>query len=205
VANPVNTNCLIAQMNAPKISPTNFSCLSRLDQNRATGQVAAKLNVNPKNIKNLIIWGNHSATMVPDVSCASFTGDNKLEGHVTKHEKMDHKWLEEEFVKTVQQRGAKVIETRGASSALSAAKAIADHMRDWLLGSEGNVVSMGIYSDGSYGIAKGIFYSFPVITHPGGSYKIVQDINVSGYESLLKKTEKELLSEKADLESLTSS
>ncbi|KAL0007698.1 hypothetical protein SO802_009200 [Lithocarpus litseifolius] len=161
VANPVNTNALILKEFAPSIPEKNITCLTRLDHNRALSQIAERLKVNVIDVKNVIIWGNHSSTQYPDVNHAIVTTPNG-ERPVKELDTDDH-WLKNEFINTVQQRGAAIIKARKASSALSAASAACDHMRDWVLGTpKGTWVSMGVYSDGSYEIPKDIIYSFPV-------------------------------------------
>lgn len=204
VANPANTNCLVAIRNAPNLDPANFSCLTRLDHNRAASQLAKKLNVPFSAVKNPIIWGNHSSTMYPDASIAVYSDAEGKEHKVI--EAIDAKWLQGEFLKTVAERGAAVISARGLSSAMSAAHAAAQHMRDWVLGTKpGEVVSMGIYTGAPdaagtapYGIARDIVYSFPV-TCEGGKWKIVEGLTLDDFaKSALKKTEEELLSERKD-------
>lgn len=196
VGNPVNTNCLILAGNAPDLGPAQFSAMTRLDHNRARGILGNKLGVNPADIDGVCIWGNHSVTMYPDLHHARVLGEESV------IDQIDRKWYRDEFTPRIQKRGAEIIEARGMSSAASAAQAAIDHMRDWALGSDGAVVSMGIISDGSYGIAKGIYYSFPVICEFGG-YQIVQDLPVNKYaEQMMKKTEQELLEEKAAIEHL---
>mmetsp|Transcript_31508 Transcript_31508/g.61498 ORF Transcript_31508/g.61498 Transcript_31508/m.61498 type:complete len:337 (-) Transcript_31508:344-1354(-) len=183
VANPANTNALIAyqccQAAGGSIPKENFTCLTRLDMNRASSQIAVKGKVPVRNVKNVTIWGNHSADQYPDVSHATITSEGKTEK--VENFMSDHKtWLEEEFISTVQKRGAAVISARGKSSAMSAANAVKDHIHDWLLGTpEGQVVSMGVISDGNpYGVAEGLIYSFPV-TCQGGQWKHADGISVS--------------------------
>lgn len=204
VANPANTNCMIAINNAcgqgSKLSPSNFSCLTRLDMNRAKFQLANRLNTAVPNIKNVIIWGNHSATMYPDLahSVVTIAGQDKKVADLPEEEKkLAQPWLTE-FTKTVQQRGAAILAARGFSSALSAACAIADHLRDWIHGTApGEFVSMGVWSDGSYGVAKDIVYSFPC-TCKNGVYTIVQGLSISAEaKAAMQFTENELLEEKA--------
>ncbi|MEC8437544.1 MAG: malate dehydrogenase, partial [Pseudomonadota bacterium] len=154
VGNPANTNALIAQRNAPDLSARNFTAMTRLDHNRAMAQLAAKAGKHVTEIDGLCIWGNHSATQYPDIHRASVAGEGAMSI-------IDMEWYTADFIPTVQQRGAAIIEARGASSAASAANAAIDHMRDWVLGTD-SVVSMGVYSDGSYGVAEGLIYSFPV-------------------------------------------
>jgi len=193
VANPANSNAYVAMMNASNIPKENFTCLTRLDQNRAVGQLALKLKTTPGNVKNAIIWGNHSSTMYPDASIATANGQKVSE-------QVDEAYLSGEWSKTVQERGAAVIAARGLSSAMSAANAVADHLRDWLVGTkEGEIVSMGVCSDGSYGVTEGLIYSFPV-TCKAGAWTIVQGLTLSdAAKAALKATEQELLNEKAAL------
>ncbi|MDG2079196.1 MAG: malate dehydrogenase, partial [Pseudomonadales bacterium] len=156
VGNPANTNALIAQRNAPSIDPRNFTAMTRLDHNRSLTQLAKKTGVTITDVTQMTIWGNHSATQYPDLY-------NAKVGDKPAMELVEQSWLEDEFIPTVQQRGAAIIKARGASSAASAANAAIDHMRTWALGSaQGDWVSMGVYSDGSYGIEEGLIYSFPV-------------------------------------------
>lgn len=172
--NPANTNALIAQSNAPDIPAERFNALTRLDHNRALAQLAAKTGTTVNDIRHLTIWGNHSATQYPDIFHAEVNGQ-------AASELVDQSWLESTFIPTVQQRGAAIIEARGASSAASAANATVDHMRDWVLGTpEGDWVSMSVPSDGSYGIAEGIITSFPCTTS-GGGYSIVQGLEINEF------------------------
>jgi len=195
IANPANTNALVALKNAPKLKPENFSCLTRLDMNRAKGQLAKKLGVAPERVKNAVIWGNHSSSMFVDTAIAVVTNPDGSEAKVNA--KIDAEWLRKDFTSTVAERGAAVIKARGFSSALSAAQAAADHMRNWISGTKpGEIVSMGIYSDGSYGVAKDIIFSFPV-TCKDGKYTVVQGLSLDEVATAaLKKTEKELLEER---------
>jgi len=198
VGNPANTNALLAQLSAANIPKENFSALTRLDHNRAKAAIAYRLKVNVAQVHNVIIWGNHSATQYPDVSHAYVTDyPNKGDKTPVTAAIKDDAWLQGEFIKLVQQRGAAVIKLRKLSSAASAAKAIVDHARDWVLGTpEGEFVSMAVYSDGSYGIKEGLIYSFPV-TSKNGKYTIVKDLPISDFSrNLLKVTEDELVSEK---------
>ena len=175
VGNPANTNCLIAMNNAPNIPDAQFTAMTRLDHNRAKAQLAAKAGVAVTSVTNMTIWGNHSATQYPDLFNAKVDGKNAAEliG--------DQAWYENEFIPTVQQRGAAIIEARGLSSAASAANAAIDHMHDWALGTPADDwVSMAIPSDGSYGVTEGIISSFPV-TCSGGSYEIVQGVDVGEF------------------------
>ena len=175
VGNPANTNALIAMSNAPDVPTERFTAMMRLDHNRAIAQLATKTGMPVSEIKRMIIWGNHSATQYPDISHATIGG--KPAADVID----DHVWFEDQFIRRVQQRGAEVIEARGSSSAASAANAAIDHMHDWVLGSaEGDYVSMGIPSDGSYGVDEGIISSFPV-TCSGGDYKRVEGLEISDF------------------------
>jgi len=172
VGNPANTNCLIAQRNAPDLDPRNFTAMTRLDHNRAMAQLAAKAGKHVSDVDGLCIWGNHSATQYPDIHRASVDGVDAM-GMI------DMGWYTDEFIPTVQQRGAAIIEARGASSAASAANAAIDHMHDWALGSD-VIVSMGVYSDGSYDIAPGLIYSYPVRCS-GGDWEIVQGVEINDF------------------------
>ncbi|XP_022759489.1 malate dehydrogenase, cytoplasmic-like isoform X1 [Durio zibethinus] len=173
VANPANTNALILKEFAPSIPEKNITCLTRLDHNRALGQISERINIHVSEVKNVIIWGNHSSTQYPDVNHATVIPTNGEEKSVREAIANDN-WLNTEFITTVQQRGAAIIKARKLSSALSAASAACDHIRDWVLGTpKGTWVSMGVYSDGSYGIQPGIIYSFPV-TCEKGQWSIVQ-------------------------------
>ncbi|KAN0028364.1 hypothetical protein ACTFIV_010206 [Dictyostelium citrinum] len=195
VGNPANTNALIAQVSATGIPKENFTCLTRLDQNRAKTQIALKAGVNVKDVHNVIIWGNHSSTQYPDYRCGYInlsTGKTPISTAIK-----DEKWLQGEFITTVQKRGAAVIAARKLSSAASAAKAITDHMHDWVLGTaEGEYVSMGVLSDGSYGVKEGIIFSFPVKC-ANGKYTIVQGLQMDDFsKNLINLTTDELVSEK---------
>jgi malate dehydrogenase len=175
VGNPANTNCLIAQRNAPDLDPTQFTAMTRLDHNRAKAQLAQKAGVSINDIRKMTIWGNHSATQYPDLFHAEVDGKNAAQLID------DQKWLEAEFIPTVQQRGAAIIEARGASSAASAASAAIDHKRDWALGTpEGDWVSMAVYSDGSYDVPEGLISSFPCTT-AGGTWSIVQGLDIDEF------------------------
>ncbi len=173
--NPANTNALIAQHNAPDIPATRFNALTRLDHNRAKAQIAAKAGVSVADVSHLTIWGNHSATQYPDLFNTLIAGQNAAK--VIN----DQEWLEQEFLPTVQQRGAAIIAARGASSAASAANATVEHARDWLLGTkDGDWVSQAVPSDGSYGVPEGLISSFPVTTS-GGEYTIVQGVEINEF------------------------
>jgi malate dehydrogenase len=175
VGNPANTNCLIAKSHAPDIPAERFTAMTRLDHNRAIGQLAHKTGAAVSEITNVTIWGNHSATQYPDIFHAKVRGENAAA--VVN----DQEWLENDFIPTVQKRGAAIIEARGASSAASAANAAIDHVHDWVLGTpEGDWVSMAIPSDGSYGVEEGIISSFPVTT-AGGNYTIVQGLDIDDF------------------------
>ena len=188
VGNPANTNALIAQRNAPDLNARNFTAMTRLDHNRAMAQLAAKAGKHVSEIDGLCIWGNHSATQYPDIHRASVAGEGAMS-------MIDMDWYTADFIPTVQQRGAAIIEARGASSAASAANAAIDHMRDWVLGTD-SVVSMGVYSDGSYGVAEGLIYSFPV-TCQGGDWSIVQGVEINGFsQEKIDATETELTEER---------
>ncbi|MCB9599365.1 MAG: malate dehydrogenase [Sandaracinus sp.] len=197
VGNPANTNCLIAQRNAPDLDPSCFSALMRLDQNRAMTQIAQKLGKPVTDVKKMTIWGNHSATQYPDAFHAEVGGESaaKLIG--------DQEWIEKTFIPTVQQRGKAIIDARGKSSAASAASAAVDHIRNWALGTaKGDWVSMAVPSDGSYGIPKGLIYGFPV-TCEGGKWSIVQGLEVDAFSrAKMDATAKELEGEMADVSEL---
>jgi malate dehydrogenase len=188
VGNPANTNSLIAQRNAPDLDPRQFTAMTRLDHNRAMAQLAAKTGKHVTDVAGLCIWGNHSATQYPDLHAATVSGKAALS-------LVDQSWYADAFIPQVQQRGAAIIEARGASSAASAANAAIDHVRDWALGTDA-VVSMGVYSDGSYGIEKGLIYSYPV-TCKGGDWQIVQGRKVNDFSrAKMKATEQELIEER---------
>ncbi|MEI6792400.1 MAG: malate dehydrogenase [Actinomycetes bacterium] len=175
VGNPANTNALIAMSNAPDVPAERFTAMTRLDHNRAIAQLASKTSTPVSEIKRMIIWGNHSATQYPDISFATIDGKPATE--VID----DHVWFEDQFIRRVQQRGAEVIEARGSSSAASAANAAIDHMHDWVLGSaDGDYVSMGIPSDGSYGVEEGVISSFPVVCRDG-NHEIVQGLEIEDF------------------------
>ncbi|HEY7965139.1 MAG TPA: malate dehydrogenase [Steroidobacteraceae bacterium] len=174
VGNPANTNALIARANATDLEPRNFTAMTRLDHNRALSQLALKTNTHVGNIRRMTIWGNHSATQYPDLSHAEVGGK-------PARSLLERKWIEEEFIPTVQQRGAAVIKARGASSAASAASAAIDHVHTWVHGTApGDWVSMAVPAEGSYGIAAGVIYSYPV-TVQGGDYKIVAGLDIDEF------------------------
>ncbi|KAK1694785.1 hypothetical protein QYE76_011514 [Lolium multiflorum] len=196
VANPANTNALILKEFAPSIPEKNISCLTRLDHNRALGQISERLDVQVSDVKNVIIWGNHSSSQYPDVNHATVktsSGEKPVRELVK-----DDEWLNAGFIATVQQRGAAIIKARKLSSALSAASSACDHIRDWVLGTpEGTFVSMGVYSDGSYGVPAGLIYSFPV-TCCGGEWTIVQGLPIDEFSrKKMDATAQELSEEKA--------
>lgn len=190
VGNPANTNALICQRNAPDIDPRNFTAMTRLDHNRAITQLAQKTGAAVTDVKHMTIWGNHSSTQYPDLYHAEVNGKIAAD-------QVDQQWYEETFIPDVQQRGAAIIKARGASSAASAANAAIDHMRTWALGTaEGDWVSMGIYSDGSYGIQEGLIYSFPC-TCSNGDWSIVQGLEINDFsEGKMRATETELAEER---------
>lgn len=190
VGNPANTNALIAQRNAPDIAPDQFTAMTRLDHNRAIAQLAEQTGCHTTDITNMTIWGNHSSTQYPQLAHARVKGKSALE-------LVEEAWYKNTFIPNVQQRGAAIIEARGASSAASAANAAIDHMRTWALGTTKNDwVSMGIYSDGSYGIQEGLIYSFPV-TCKNGQYSIVQDLAIDDFSrEKMTATETELAEER---------
>ncbi|XP_077252879.1 malate dehydrogenase 2, cytoplasmic [Tasmannia lanceolata] len=196
VANPANTNALILKEFAPSIPEKNITCLTRLDHNRALGQISERLGVQVSEVKNAIIWGNHSSSQYPDVNHATVktsSGEKPVRELVS-----DNEWLNEAFITTVQQRGAAIIKARKFSSALSAASSACDHIRDWVLGTpEGTWVSMGVYSDGSYNVPAGLIYSFPV-TCRNGEWTIVQGLKIDEFSrKKLDLTAEELSEEKA--------
>ncbi len=192
VGNPANTNALIAQHNATDLDPSRFTAMVRLDHNRAVAQVAAKAGVHPNDVKKMTIWGNHSATQYPDIFHSEISGQPGFAAVGS-----DQSWLESEFIPTVQQRGAAVIKARGLSSAASAANAAIDHVRSWALGTpEGDWVSMGLVSDGSYGTPEGIISGFPC-TCRNGEYSIVQGLDINDFSrARIDKSTGELVEER---------
>lgn len=196
VGNPANTNALIAQANAPDLNPANFTAMMRLDHNRALAQLAAKTDSHVSQIRNMTVWGNHSATQYPDISEVTINDREATD-------LVDESWLVDEFIPTVQQRGAAIIKARGLSSAASAASAAIDHMRDWTLGTAGqDWVSMAIPADGSYGIEPGVIYSYPCRCSQG-TYKIVQGLKISDFSrERMDATDAELREERAAVEEL---
>jgi len=200
VGNPANTNCLIALKNAKGLKPTQFTAMMRLDHNRATSQIAQKIGKPNTSVKKVTVWGNHSATQYPDVFQAECDG-KKVWPMIN-----DPAWLETIFIPTVQKRGAAIIEARGLSSAASAANAAIDHMRSWVMGTPaGDWVSMGVPADGSYGIAEGVLYGYPV-TCKDGRYEIVKGIDVSEFSrKRMDATLKELHEEREGIKQLLGS
>jgi malate dehydrogenase len=196
VGNPANTNALITRANAPDIDPANFTAMMRLDHNRAAAQLAAKAGKHASDVRQLTVWGNHSATQYPDIHHATVAGKAALDI-------VDTDWLTDEFIPTVQQRGAAIIKARGASSAASAASAAIDHMHDWALGTpDDDWVSMAIPAEGSYGIEEGVIYSYPVRCS-GGQYEIVQGLEISDFSrERMQLSETELREERAAVEHL---
>ncbi|MCP3673414.1 MAG: malate dehydrogenase [Gammaproteobacteria bacterium] len=190
VGNPANTNALILSKNAPKLNPRNITALTRLDHNRAVFQLAEKTGNNLNDVTHMTIWGNHSTTQVPDISNAMVAGEAATS-------KVDNEWAENDFIPTVAKRGGAVIAARGSSSAASAANGIIDHVHDWMLGTaEGDWASMAVPSDGSYGIAEGIIFSYPV-TCKDGEYSIVQGLELSDFiKGKIKESEAELIDER---------
>ena len=190
VGNPANTNALIAQQNAPDLDPKCFTAMMRLDHNRALSQLADKVNVHSSDVTKMTIWGNHSSTQYPDIS-------NAVVNKSAAIDLIDMAWYKDDFIPTVQQRGAAIIKARGASSAASAASAAIDHMRNWALGTnDGDWVSMAIPSDGSYGVKEGIIFGYPCVCKDG-KYEIVQGLSVDEFSAeRMKATEAELREER---------
>jgi malate dehydrogenase len=196
VGNPANTNAYIAMKSAPSLPKKNFTAMLRLDHNRALSQLATKAEVPVGSIKKLIVWGNHSPTMYPDYRFAT-TGGVSLKAKIN-----DENWNRTVFIPTVGKRGAAIIEARGLSSAASAANAAIDHVRDWLAGSNGEWVTMGVASEGSYGIPKDVMYGFPVTT-ANGEYELVQGLEIDAFSrERMDATLKELEEERAGVSSL---
>jgi malate dehydrogenase len=197
VGNPANTNCLIAQSNAPDVPRDRFTAMMRLDHNRAIAQVAKKTGAAVSDVTNMTIWGNHSASQYPDVFHAKVTGSPAAETI------NDQSWIESDFIPTVQKRGAAIIEARGASSAASAANAAVDHVHDWVLGTpEGDWVSMAIPSDGTYGIEEGIFCGYPC-TCAGGEYTVVEGLELDDFsQSRIDASVAELADERESVKQL---
>jgi malate dehydrogenase len=188
VGNPANTNCLIAMNNARDIAAERFTAMTRLDENRAVAQLAHKLEVGVEDVQDLVVWGNHSPTMFPDLFNAKVNGERAVD-------KVDMDWYENEYIPRVGKRGAEVLEARGASSAASAANAAIDHVRDWVLGADG-LRSMAVRSSGAYGVDDGLVSSFPVRIS-GGDYEVVQDLEIEEFaRSKIDKTVNELREER---------
>ncbi|HAZ94201.1 MAG TPA: malate dehydrogenase [Porticoccaceae bacterium] len=191
VGNPANTNSLIAQRNAPDINPRQFTAMTRLDHNRAMSQIANKTGTTINDVTHMTIWGNHSATQYPDLHETKINGKPAID-------MIDQAWYEADFIPTVQQRGAAIIKARGASSAASAANAAIAHMRSWAMGTaEGDWVSMGVYSDGSYGITEGLIYSFPCVCKDG-DWEIVQGLEINDFSRAKMTATQEELTEERD-------
>ena len=196
VGNPANTNAYTAMVSAPDLNPRNFTAMTRLDHNRALAQLASKTNSSINDIKKMTIWGNHSTTQYPDITYTTVSGK-------PAKDLVELNWYQEKYIPSVAKRGAEIIDARGASSAASAANGAIDHMRDWVMGTDDdNWVSMGVPSDGSYGIPKGLIFSFPV-TCKGGDYQIVQGLGFDEFgQSKMHVTLKELEEEKTALSSI---
>ena len=196
VGNPANTNALIARTHAPDLDPRNFTAMTRLDHNRAKAQLALKSGSHVSDVHGVIIWGNHSATQYPDIAHATIAGRRASEV-------VPADWYREEFIPTVQHRGTAIIKARGASSAASAASAAIDHVRDWALGTAEDWVSMGVASDGSYGISEGVVYSYPVRCPGGGRYEIVQGLEIDEFSrERMDASDAELREERGNVDGL---
>ena len=196
VGNPANTNALIARTCAPDLNPANFTAMTRLDHNRAKAQLALKSGAHVSDVHGVIIWGNHSATQYPDIAHATIAGTPATEV-------VPADWYREDFIPTVQQRGTAIIKARGASSAASAASAAIDHVRDWALGTDEDWVSMGVASDGSYGIAEGVVYSYPVRCPGDGRYEIVQGLEINEFSrKRMDASDAELREERGNVDGL---
>ena len=196
VGNPANTNAYTAMVSAPNLNPRNFTAMTRLDHNRALAQLASKTNSSINDIKKMTIWGNHSTTQYPDITYTTVSGK-------PAKDLVELNWYQEEYIPSVAKRGAEIIDARGASSAASAANGAIDHMRDWVMGTDDdNWVSMGVPSDGSYGIPERLIFSFPV-TCKDGDYQIVQGLEFDEFgQSKIDATQKELEEEKTALSSI---
>ncbi|MDE0003311.1 MAG: malate dehydrogenase [Rhodospirillaceae bacterium] len=197
VGNPANTNALIARTHAPDLDPRNFTAMTRLDHNRAKAQLALKSGTHVSDVRGVIIWGNHSATQYPDIAHATIAGKPAAEV-------VPADWYREDFIPTVQNRGTAIIRARGASSAASAASAAIDHVRDWALGTaDDDWVSMGVASDGSYGISEGVVYSYPVRCPGGGRYEIVQGLAIDDFSrQRMDASDAELREERGNVDGL---
>jgi len=194
VGNPANTNCLVCSKYAPSVPKKNFSALTRLDHNRAKGQLALKAGVQLSDVKDVIIWGNHSSTQYPDTTHATIQGKSA-------DSVIPSSWLQKDFVSMIQTRGAAIINARKASSALSAARGITNHVHDWICGTveKGEVISMGVFTDGAdgYDIEKGLIYSFPVTCSGGGAFEVKKGLTIDSFSmAKMKDTEKELIEER---------
>ena len=196
VGNPANTNAWTAMKSAPDLNPRHFTAMMRLDHNRAVAQLAAKTGATVQAVRKMTVWGNHSTTQYPDISQATVNGR-------PARDLVDRAWYEQQYIGAVAKRGAAIIEARGASSAASAANAAIEHIRDWVSGTPaGDWVSMGVPSDGSYGIEKGLMYSFPVTTR-NGDYQIVQGLELDAFSrEKMRATEKELQEEQSAVQKL---
>lgn len=194
VANPANTNCLLLQSNCPKIPKENFSCLTRLDHNRSLAQLALRAKTGVSDVKNTIIWGNHSSTQYPDVNHGS------IHGKPIREVINDDAYLNKDFIERVQKRGAEIIAARNGSSVFSAANAVKDHLRDWYLGGKPNeFVSMGIISRGDYNIPKDICFSYPIVCKGNWNYEVVQGLKLDEFSlEKIKITTQELEDEKKE-------
>jgi len=198
VGNPANTNAYIAMKSAPDIPAKNFTAMLRLDHNRALSQLASKMNKPVANIEKLVVWGNHSPTMYPDYRFAT------IDGKSVKDSINDAAWNKDTFIPTVGKRGAAIIEARGLSSAASAANAAIDHMRDWVLGTNGKWVTMGIPSKGEYGIPAEVIYGYPVVCE-NGEYKMIEGLEIDEFSrERMNHTLNELLEEQAGVKHLLS-
>lgn len=198
VGNPANTNAYIAMKSAPDLPQRNFTAMLRLDHNRALSQLASKTGMSVDSIKNLVVWGNHSPTMYPDYRFAS------IDGKPAPEAVNDQDWYKNTFISTVGKRGAAIIEARGLSSAASAASAAIDHVKDWVLGSSGEWTTMGVPSDGSYGIPEGVIYGFPTIC-ADGDYQIVPNLEIDEFSrSKMDNTLQELEEERSAVSHLLS-
>lgn len=197
VGNPANTNALIARTNAPDLDPGNFTAMTRLDHNRAKAQLAIRSGTHVSDVRGVIIWGNHSATQYPDIAHATIAGKPAAEV-------VPADWYREDFIPMVQHRGTAIIRARGASSAASAASAAIDHVRDWALGTvDDDWVSMGVASDGSYGISDGVVYSYPVRCPGGGRYEIVQGLAIDEFSrQRMDASDAELREERGNVDGL---
>ncbi|MCZ0954742.1 MAG: malate dehydrogenase [Rhodospirillaceae bacterium] len=197
VGNPANTNALIARTHAPDLDPRNFTAMTRLDHNRAKAQLAIRSGTHVSDVRGVIIWGNHSATQYPDIAHATIAGKPAAEA-------VPADWYREDFIPTVQNRGTAIIRARGASSAASAASAAIDHVRDWALGTaDGDWVSMGVASDGSYGISEGVVYSYPVRCPGNGRYEIVRGLAIDDFSrERMDASDAELREERGNVDGL---